>query len=93
MIDFHDRAFESIAGNKQIHAHQWGELTDLHIGQEDNAQMYRVDTITDSDGQDNRHDNDQCGEDIQHHPQHQQKQVQYHQERPFTVNVCTDGIE
>ena len=74
-VEFHDGLVKAMAGNKEIHAYRWREITQLHISKEDQAQVHGVDAVPGGNGQDDRDDNDQGREDIQHHAQYEQKQV------------------
>ena len=65
----------------------------MHIGQENNAEVYRVDAVTDRNRQYDRHDDDQCRENIEHHAQNQQEQVEQYQEGQLFIDMLLHEFE
>ena len=61
----HDRLFEAIACDKEVEPHWRRQVAELHGGQEHDAEMNFVDAESRRDGQNQRHDQDDCRENVE----------------------------
>ena len=92
-VQFQDRAFEAIAGDEQVQADGWGEVAELHVGQEQDAEVHGVDAVAHGNRNQQRHQDNQCRKDVQHHADAEEKQVKQGEERPAAVDMFADGLE
>ena len=82
-----DRLVESVRGHEQILADRRREIAQLGVGDEDDAQVDRVDLEVRGNRHDERHDDDDRREDVHHAADDDQKRVQAEQEHPLRVDV------
>src|SRR3989344_3293011 len=81
---------EALAGEKKIDANRRGQITYLEIGEEDDAEMHRIDAETLRQRQNQRHDDHDGGKDVHDAPDDQKKGIQEQQELQLALHVLLE---
>ena len=74
-VQLDNRAVKAVGGQEKIEPDGRRGVAYLQVGQKDDAQMDGIDPVAGGDGQNERHDQDQGREDVQHAADDEQKDI------------------
>ena len=92
-VELDHRLVEPVAREEEVHPHGRGAVADLHVGQEDDAEVDEIDAVSLGDGDDEGHHDHQSREDVEHTAQHQEEEVEDDEKPEPALNVRPRELE